>query len=53
MRGLAIGAATVNGGVAILTYSKLLQGRHTITAKYSGDGANSSSTSTVMKQVVQ
>ncbi len=51
--GLGIGAATVNGGVAILTYSKLLQGRHTITAEYSGDGANASSTSTVLKQVVQ
>jgi hypothetical protein len=51
--GPAFGAATVNGGVATLTYSKLLEGNHHITAEYSGDSANASSTSPVLKQVVQ
>ena len=51
--GLAFGAATVNRGVATLTYSKLLVGKHLITAEYSGDSASAGSTSPVLKQVVQ
>ncbi len=51
--GTSIGAATVNGGVATLTYSKLLVGKHPITAEYLGDSSNAGSTSPVLNQVVQ
>lgn len=51
--GLTFGAAIVNGGVATLTYSKLLVGKHPIRAGYLGDSANSESTSPALYQVVQ
>lgn len=50
---LAIGSATLNGGAASLTTSKLLTGTHLIKAQYLGDAANDKSTSSVLKHVVQ
>jgi hypothetical protein len=48
-----IGSATLSGGVATLTTSKLAVGTHPITAKYLGDADNATSTSPVLDQVVQ
>ncbi|MDQ1388847.1 MAG: hypothetical protein QOF56_2301, partial [Acidobacteriaceae bacterium] len=50
---LAIGSATLSGGVAKLTKSDLAVGTHSITAHYNGDAASSTSTSAVVNQVVQ
>jgi uncharacterized repeat protein (TIGR03803 family) len=49
----AIGLATLNGGVATLTKSKLTVGTHLITAEYSGNADNAKATSSVLDQVVQ
>lgn len=51
--GFAIGHATLDGGVATLNYSKLLVGKHPITAMYSGDAHHDNSTSPVRNQVVR
>lgn len=51
--GLAIGGGTLDGGVATLTYSKLLVGKHPITAEFLGDNAHARSTSPVVNQVVK
>lgn len=51
--GFAIGTGTLNGGIATLTYSKLLVGKHPITAQYLGDANNDKSTSPVVNQVVR
>jgi len=48
-----IGFATLSGGVAKLTKSNLAVGTHPITAHYNGDANSSTSTSTVVNQVVQ
>jgi len=45
--------ATLNGGVATLTTSKLAVGTHSITAEYLGDADCAESTSPVLDQVVQ
>jgi len=50
---LAIGSATLSGGIAKLTKSTLAVGTHPITAQYSGDAASYNSTSPVVNQVVQ
>jgi hypothetical protein len=50
---LAIGYATLSGGVAKLTKSNLAVGTHPITAHYNGDAASATSTSAVVNQVVQ
>ena len=50
---LAIGYATLSGGVAKLTKSNLAVGTHPITAHYNGDVASATSTSAVVNQVVQ
>jgi hypothetical protein len=50
---LAIGSATLSGGVAKLTKSNLAVGTHSITAHYNGDAASSTSTSAAVNQVVQ
>jgi hypothetical protein len=50
---LVIGSATLNGGVASLTTSKLLTGTHLITAQYVGDAVNDTSTSSALTHVVQ
>jgi hypothetical protein len=50
---LEIGSATLSGGVAMLTKSKLVVGTHPIAAEYLGDAANNKSTSLVLDQVVQ
>jgi len=50
---LAIGSATLSGGVAKLTKSNLAVGTHPITAHYNGDAASATSTSAVVNQVVQ
>jgi hypothetical protein len=50
---LAIGTATLSGGVAKLTKSTLAVGTHPITARYLGDTVSSTSTSSVVNQVVQ
>ena len=42
----------LSGGVAILSTSALTQGTHSITAVYSGDPGNATSTSPVVSQVV-
>ena len=42
---VALGTATVNGGKATLTVSTLAVGQHSITAVYSGDANNTTSTS--------
>jgi hypothetical protein len=48
-----IGSATLSGGVATFTRSRLAVGTHSITAHYNGDAASSTSTSSVVNQVVQ
>jgi len=48
-----IGLVTLSGGVAKLTKSALAVGTHPITAQYLGDAASSTSTSSVVNQVVQ
>jgi hypothetical protein len=50
---LLIGSATLSGGVAKLTKSKLTVGTHPITAQYLGDAFSDKSTSPVVNQVVQ
>jgi hypothetical protein len=50
---LAIGYATLSGGVAKLNKFNLAVGTHPITAQYLGDAASSTSTSSVVNQVVQ
>jgi hypothetical protein len=50
---LGIGSATLSGGVATLTKSKLAVGTHPITAQYLGDVVSGKSTSSVLNQVVQ
>jgi len=50
---LAIGSATLSGGVAKLTKSNLAVGTHSITAHYNGDAASSTSTSAAVNQVVR
>jgi len=49
----SIGLATLSAGVAKLTKSNLAVGTHPITAHYNGDAASSTSTSSVVNQVVQ
>jgi uncharacterized repeat protein (TIGR03803 family) len=49
----AIRTATLSGGVAAFTTSKLAVGTHPITANYLGDAASATSTSPVLDQVVQ
>lgn len=48
-----IGTATLSGGVAKLTKSKLAVGTHPITAQYLRDAASAESTSSVLDQVVK
>jgi Big-like domain-containing protein/VCBS repeat protein len=48
----SMGAATLSGGVARFTKSKLAVGTHPITAQYLGDAASDKSTSSVLSQVV-
>jgi len=48
-----IGTATLSGGVAKLTKSKLAVGTHPITAQYVGDAACAKSTSSAWDQIVQ
>jgi hypothetical protein len=50
---LAIGSATLSGGVAKLTKSALAVGTHPITAEYLSDAFSAKSTSPVVNQVVQ
>jgi hypothetical protein len=50
---LAIGSATLSGGVAKLTKSTLAVGTHPITAQYLSDAFSAKSTSSVVNQVVQ
>jgi hypothetical protein len=50
---LGIGSATLSGGVATLTKSRLAVGTHPITALYLGDSVSDKSTSSVFNQVVQ
>lgn len=50
---LAFGSGTLSGGVATLIYSRLLAGRHPITARYLGDSVNAKSTSPVHSQKVE
>jgi hypothetical protein len=49
----SIGLATLSGGVAKLTKSTLAAGTHPITAHYNGNATSSTSTSSVVNQVVQ
>jgi len=49
----SIGVVTLSGGVAKLTKSDLAIGTHSIRAHYNGDAASSTSTSAIVKQVVQ
>jgi Bacterial Ig-like domain (group 3)/FG-GAP-like repeat/FG-GAP repeat len=51
--GHVIGSGTVAGGIATLSYSKLLVGKHTVTAEYLGDSTNAKSISVLLTQVVQ
>jgi Bacterial Ig-like domain (group 3) len=48
----SLGSATLSGGVAQITTSKLKVGTFTITASYGGDAANAGSTSPALTQVV-
>jgi hypothetical protein len=48
-----LGSATVSGGVAILTTANLVSGPNTVTAQYSGDGQNNSSTSAGVSENVR
>ncbi|UGV29152.1 autotransporter domain-containing protein [Rhodopseudomonas boonkerdii] len=50
--GIAIGSATLAGGVASLTTSALTAGTHTITATYAGNDAFKASTSAALLQAV-
>jgi hypothetical protein len=50
---LAIGSATLSGGVAKLTKSNLVVGTHPVTAHYLGDAYSAKSTSSVVNQAVQ
>ncbi|HEY6376298.1 MAG TPA: Ig-like domain repeat protein [Edaphobacter sp.] len=51
--GANVGApVTLAGGVATFTTSALMQGTHSITAAYSGDGSHAASTSDVLLQLV-
>jgi hypothetical protein len=50
---IGIGSATLSGGVATFTRSKLAVGTHPITAQYLGDAFSARSTSAVVNQVVQ
>ena len=50
---VGIGSATLNGGIATLSKSKLAVGTHAITAQYLADAASDKSTSAVVNQVVQ
>lgn len=51
--GVAIGTGTLDPtGTATLAVTTLASGSHTITAVYSGDGANAGSTSSALTQVV-
>ncbi len=47
-----LGTVSLTGGVANLALSTLSVGTHSITAAYSGDSANSKSTSAILSQVV-
>jgi hypothetical protein len=47
-----LGTVTLSGGIAKLTTSTLAVGTHPITAQYLGDSASSTSTSSVVNQVV-
>jgi hypothetical protein len=47
-----IGSATLSGGVATLTKSKLVVGTHSITATYGGDTFNGNSVSAAITQTV-
>ncbi len=51
--GLAIGAATLNNGVAVLNYSTLPIGTHSLVAIYQGGSGFAGSTSNTVQQVVQ
>ena len=48
-----LASATLQGGKATLTTSKLVLGTHPITAEYPGDAYNAKSTSPILDQVVQ
>ncbi len=50
---VAIGSATLSGGIAKLTKSTLAVGTHPITAHYLGDAFSAKSASSVVNQVVQ
>jgi hypothetical protein len=50
---IAIGTATLSGGVAKLTRSTFRMGVHSITAEYLGNAASAVSTSASLDQVVQ
>ena len=50
---IAIGTATLSGGVAKLARSTLKTGTHSITAEYLGNAASAVSTSAALNQVVQ
>ena len=51
--GVQIGAAVLSGGVAVLNYSGLSMGTHSIVAVYQGGGGYAGSTSNTVQQVVQ
>jgi hypothetical protein len=48
----SLGTSALAGSVATRTTSALTQGSHTITAVYSGDASNATSTSPAVQQVV-
>jgi predicted secreted protein len=48
-----LGTVTVSGGSATFATSSLAQGTHSITAAYSGDASDTSSTSAVLSQAVK
>jgi len=50
---IILGTVTLSDGVATFTTKKLAVGTHPITARYLGDSANATSTSSVFDQVVQ
>jgi hypothetical protein len=50
--GVALGAAPVSGGTAVMGISTAIAGSHTITAVYSGDPADAGSTSAAVVQTV-
>ena len=51
--GVQVGAAILSGGVALLNYSGLSMGTHSIVAVYQGGGGFAGSTSTTVQQVVE